>query len=585
VRVPAATVEATTRKRVLGFRSRGRELSVDSECVGRGLSPEKVYVAGADAFGEAEGDISETNRRAKPGASVSAIPPGSRNAARTQGLPRNLGDLALRREANAMREGRPKRISGTREVGAPQYERRRGGTDPTGPHRAKGGAGRSDPNEGTMGETQRSPTISAKLERIAELARRHSPMTTLAHHIDVEWLHEAYRRTRKDGAPGVDGRTAEQYEAELEGNLRSLLERARSGMYRAPPVRRAQIPKGDGSQRRPIGIPTIEDKVLQRAVVMVLEPIYEQLFHDFSYGFRPKRSAHQACEALWQATMRMQGGWVLEADIKGFFDTLDHGQLREILHQRVRDGVILRLIGKWLNAGVLDGLELSHPEAGTPQGGVISPLLANIYLHEVLDEWYVRDVQPRLAGRAALVRYADDFVFVFERKEDAERVLDVLPKRFGKYGLTLHPDKTRLVRFEPPRKDGGDDGPGTFDLLGFTHHWGLSRNGKWVVKKRTAKDRFSRALRRIGEWCRRHMHDPIPTQHQALSRKVRGHYAYYGVTSNSDALKRFHEVARTIWRRWLSRRSQSGHVTWDQMHKLLERFPLPPPRIVHRYGT
>jgi len=411
-------------------------------------------------------------------------------------------------------------------------------------------------------------------------------LKTLAHHIDVDWLREAYRRTRKDGARGVDGQGAEEFAEKLEDNLRLLLERAKSGAYRAPPVRRAHIPKGDGSRTRPIGIPTFEDKVLQRAVAMVLEAVYEQEFHDFSYGFRPGRSAHQACEALQNASVRMAGGWVLEVDIKSFFDTIDHAHLREILGRRVRDGVILRLIGKWLNAGVMEGLVLSYPESGTPQGGVISPLLANIYLHEILDEWFVREVEPRLKGRAHLVRYADDFVVVFARKDDAERVLEVLPKRFGKYGLTLHPDKTRLVPFHrPDRKDGDDDGPGTFDLLGFTHHWGLSRNGKWVVKKRTAKDRFSRTLRRFRDWCREHRHWKIKEQHRALARKLSGHYAYYGVTSNYGALARLHHEVKAIWKKWLSRRSQKAFIDWPAMHRLLERFPLPPPRIVHRYVT
>ena len=439
-----------------------------------------------------------------------------------------------------------------------------------------------------MGETSSSQTVSAKIERIAKLAREmpDRPLTTLAHHIDVDWLREAYRRTRKDGARGIDGQSAEQYAEHLDENLQGLLDRAKSGTYRAPPVRRVHIPKGDGSQTRPIGIPTFEDKVLQRAVAMVLEAIYEESFHDFSYGFRPHRSAHHACEALQNASVKMAGGWVLEVDIAKFFDTLDHERLREILSQRVRDGVLLRLIGKWLNAGVMEGLVLSHPEAGTPQGGVISPLLANIYLHEVLDEWYVRDVKPRLTGQSVLIRYADDFVFVFARKEDADRVLDVLPKRFGKYGLSLHPEKTRLVPFHrPDRNDGGDDGPGTFDLLGFTHHWGLSRKGKWVVKKRTAKDRFSRTLRRIAEWCRTHRHDGVEEQQRALARKLNGHYAYFGVTSNYAALARLHHEVKAIWRKWLSRRSQKAYVTRERMRSLLERYPLPPPRIVHRYGT
>jgi group II intron reverse transcriptase/maturase len=319
---------------------------------------------------------------------------------------------------------------------------------------------------------------------------------------------------------------------------------------------------------------------------MVLEAVYEQEFYDFSYGFRPGRSALQACEVLQNTTMRMAGGWVLEVDIRKFFDTVDHEHLRQILGRRIRDGALLRLIGKWLNAGVMEGLELSHPDAGTPQGGVISPLLANIYLHEVLDEWFVREVQPRLKGRAALVRYADDLLFVFAHKDDAERVLAVLPKRFGKYGLALHPDKTRLVPFHRPGRDDGDsDGPGTFDLLGFTHHWGLSRKGKWVVKKRTAKDRISRTLRRIARWCREHRHDDVEVQQRALARRLNGHYAYFGVTSNYAALARVWHEAKAIWRKWLGRRSQKGIVNWAAMHVLLERFPLPKPRIVHRYGT
>src|SRR3990172_5790224 len=313
-----------------------------------------------------------------------------------------------------------------------------------------------------MTETSGSTPISTKLERIAKLAREAPGMalTTLAHHIDIDWLKEAYRRTRKDGATGVDGQTAEEYAVNLEGNLRELLERAKSGAYRAPPVRRVHIPKGDGSQTRPIGIPAFEDKVLQRAVAMVLEAVYERDFLDCSYGFRPGRSAHQALEVLQHETVCMAGGWVLEVDIRKFFDTLDHGHLSEILCRRVRDGVLLRLIGKWLNAGVLEDGQLSHPEAGTPQGGVISPLLANVYLHEVLDVWFERDVKPRLRGGAFLVRYADDAALVFSREDDARRVMEVLPKRFGKYGLALHPEKTRLVEFRrpdrrPPTHQGG----------------------------------------------------------------------------------------------------------------------------------
>ena len=303
-----------------------------------------------------------------------------------------------------------------------------------------------------MAEPQTSVDISTKLERVAKLAREAPDMAfrSLAHLIDVDWLREAYRRTRKDGARGVDGQSAEAYAANLEGNLRSLLDRAKSGTYRAPPVRRVHIPKGSGTETRPLGIPTFEDKVLQRAVAMMLEAVYEQDFLDCSYAFRPKRSAHMALEALQHQSVVMAGGWVLEIDIKKFFDRLDHGKLVELLRRRVHDGVLLRLIGKWLNAGVLEDGSISYPEAGTPQGGVVSPILANIFLHEVLDAWFDREVKPRLSRKAVLIRYADDAVFVFADETDARWVMDALPKRLGSYGLELHPDKTRLIDFRRP---------------------------------------------------------------------------------------------------------------------------------------
>ena len=267
------------------------------------------------------------------------------------------------------------------------------------------------------------------------------------------------------------------------------------------------------------------------------------------------------------------------------FDTVEHVHLRDILRQRIGDGVLLRLIGKWLNAGVVEGLALSYPDEGTPQGGVISPLLANIYLHTVLDEWFVRDVRPALTRRAEMVRYADDFVVLFETKQDAERFLAALPKRFGKYGLTLHPDKTRMVPFQrPDRVDHDEDGPGTFDFLGFTHHWAVSRKGNWIVKQRTARDRFSRALRRLRQWCRWNRHRPVEEQHRMLTKKLEGHYAYYGITSNFRRISSFLYLARRVWHAALARRSQR-RLPWRTMEKLLERFPLPAPRIVHRHGT
>jgi RNA-directed DNA polymerase len=428
--------------------------------------------------------------------------------------------------------------------------------------------------------------VFTKQQRLAELARQ-SPLmgfTSLNHHLDLVWLGTAYQRTRKDGAPGVDGQTANDYGLTLRDNLESLLERAKSGTYRAPPVRRVRIPKGTGNETRPIGIPTLEAKILQRAVVMVLEPIYEQDFRDCSYGFRPGRSAHQALAALWQQTMNLGGCWLVEVDIRQFFDTLDHAHLRALLRQRVRDGVLLRLIDKWLKAGVLEGRELTYPEAGTPQGGVISPLLANIYLHYVLDVWFAEVVQPRLKGRAFLVRYADDFVMGFASEADARRVLAVLPKRFGNYGLTIHPDKTRLVPFVRPTSPSSLPGhqvappAGSFDFLGFTHYWSRSKKGNWVVKRKTASSRFRRAFKKIAVWCRLNRHRSLREQYQALWYKLRGHFSYYGVIGNLPALQRFRFEVLGLWRKWLSRRHRSGPLSWARFHALLLHLPLPVPR-------
>ena len=425
-----------------------------------------------------------------------------------------------------------------------------------------------------------------KRQRIAELARQDHQVafTSLNHLLDSDLLHLAFEKTSRDAAPGVDGQTARDYAADLRSNLESLAVRARSGTYRAPPVRRVHIPKGTGPETRPIGIPTLEDKVLQRAAVMLLEPLYEPLFHQGSYGFRRGRSAHQALESLWKQSMDAGGGWILDVDIRKFFDTLDHGHLRELLRRRVRDSVLLRLIDKWLKAGVLEDGAISYPEDGTPQGGVISPLLANIYLHYVLDEWLEREVKPRLRGRVFLIRYADDFVLGFTCEADARAVLAELPQRFQEYGLTLHPQKTRLVRFRPrpKRRDRPrDDVPHTFDFLGFTHYWGLSRKGTWAVKRKTARDRFTRTLQRIGEWCRTHRHRPVGEQHVTLRQKLQGHYAYYGITGNSAALSRLLYAVRALWRKWLDRRNRERRWTWAHHARLLERYPLPPPVAVH----
>ena len=442
-----------------------------------------------------------------------------------------------------------------------------------------------------MAQTLGCETITTQQETIANLARQAPGMvlTTLAHHIDLMWLEEAYRRTRKDGAVGVDGVSAAVYEERLQENLSDLLERFKSGRYRAPPVRRVHIPKDGTKKTRPIGIPTLEDKILQRAVLMVLEPVYEQDFLDCSYGFRPGRSAHQALQALWDGVMELRGAWVIDLDIQGFFDSMERSHLHAFLDQRVRDGVIRRVLGKWMQAGVMEEGVVHHPERGSPQGGVISPLVSNLYLHEVLDAWFEREVKPRLRGRAFMVRFADDGLLAFEREEDARRVLDVLPKRFARFGLTLHPEKTRLVDFRCPSRPGEDSAPQrerSFDLLGFTHYWGRSRKGRWVVQRKTAKARFSRAVRRIGQWCRRYRHRPVAEQQQGLSRKLKGHDAYYGITGNARALRRFHFEVQRRWRKWLNRRSHATRLPWPAFNRLLQRYRLPPARVVHSiYAT
>jgi group II intron reverse transcriptase/maturase len=320
---------------------------------------------------------------------------------------------------------------------------------------------------------------------------------------------------------------------------------------------------------------------------MVLESVYEQDFLPCSFGFRPGRSAHQALEVFQQQAMKMGGGWVLEVDIRKFFDTLGHEHLREIIRHRIGDGVLLRMIGKWLNAGVQEAGCLSYPEEGSPQGGVISPLLANVYLHEVLDTWFEQTVKAKLKGSAHLTRYADDAVLLFEEESDARRVMEVLPKRFGKYGLTLHPEKTRLVRFvRPTRKDPPDKGDrsGTFDLLGFTHFWAMSRKGYWVVKRKTASSRFSRGLKALAHWCCKNRHLSIKEQWRTLRQKLNGHYGYYGITGNSRALGRFGFWAAGIWRKWLCRRSQRAYLTWEAFGRLLAHYPLPAPTIRRRFA-
>jgi group II intron reverse transcriptase/maturase len=378
----------------------------------------------------------------------------------------------------------------------------------------------------------------------------------------------------------VDGETAAGYERELERNLSNVIDRFKSGTYWAPPVKRAYIPKADGGQRE-LGIPTFEDKVLQGAVTMVLGAVYEQDFLPTSYGYRPGIGALHALRDLRQELMEMGGGWVLEADIRSFFDSMEHGHLRSFLDKRVRDGVIRRMIDKWLRAGVMEQGQIRRTEEGSPQGGVISPLLANIYLHEVLDVWFEQDVRPRMRGRVRLIRYADDFVICFEREDDARRVAEVLPKRFAKYGLTLHPDKTRLLQFTQP---GSNDGPGTtFDFLGFTHFWAKARSGRWVIKRKTMAKRLVRKLSEIWKWCKQNRHEPMEWQRERLASRLTGYYNYFGIRCNDQALDQIYRGVQAAWRYWLNRRSQRARMHWTRFNELAKIFPLPGPRIVHQW--
>ena len=429
-------------------------------------------------------------------------------------------------------------------------------------------------------------SVSTKQERIAKLAAENPAMafTSLNHYLDAEWLRYAYECTRKDGAVGVDGQTAQEYAANLEQNLQDLIDRLKSGRYRALPVRRHYIDKPDGSKRA-LGIPSFEEKVAQRAIALLLEPIYEQDFRNCSFGFRSGRNAHQALLEIRRGIMEQRGRWVLEVDVRKYFDSIDHAKLRELLAKRVTDGVVRRLIDKWLKAGVMERGQLSFPDSGTPQGGVISPALSNVFLHYVLDEWFAEQVQPRLRGASTLVRYCDDFVMLFACKVDAERVHEVLGKRLAKFGLELHPDKTRLIDFRPPAERAVAEMtlPTTFVFLGFLHVWGKSRRGNATMWQRTAKDRLARTLKRINDQCRLMRPWPLAEQHRRLCRMLKGHYAYFGISGNYRRLAAVVEQTRRLWRKWLSRRSWRSQVTWDAFLRLLELYPLPRPRIVHRY--
>jgi RNA-directed DNA polymerase len=430
----------------------------------------------------------------------------------------------------------------------------------------------------------RSPTVTTKLQRLAEQAKRDPErvFTNLAHLIDEDFLREAYRRTCKSSAPGIDGVTAKLYAEHLDDNLHDLHERLRNGRYQAVPVVRVWIEKEDGGSR-PIGKPGFEDKIVQRAVAMLLEAIYEQDFSDSSYGFRPGRSPHDALREVRTPCMTRGIGWIVDADVSGYFDNIDRARLREVLRLRVNDGGIMRLIGKWLRAGVMEDGVLYHPETGVVQGGVISPVLANIFLHHVLDEWFEQVVQPRLKGRSFLTRFADDFVIGCEWEADSRRIMAVLPKRFARFGLSIHPEKTVMIEFRKPSARGGSgDGNGTFDFLGLTHYWTRSRRGYWVIHRRTARKRLRRTKKSLWRWCRTNRHLPLKDQHRMLCQKLRGHFQYYGIRGNYRMLAEVHLHAEEAWRYWLSRRSNKSAISGEKFQKLRKVFVLPTPKIVHK---
>lgn len=439
-----------------------------------------------------------------------------------------------------------------------------------------------------MPDALMSENMSPGLLKVAERARREPEgrFHALAHLIDGPALARAYRRMRKDAAVGVDGVTKEQYGLDLERNLQGLHERLKSKRYRHQPIRRVHIPKDKG-KTRPIGISAFEDKLVQDAVREVLEAIYEQDFLDCSYGFRPGRGAHDAIRALDRLVYKGKVGWILEADIVSFFDSLDRTKLLELLQTRVADGSLLRLIGKCLHVGVLDGAEYSEPDIGTAQGSVLSPLLGNIYLHYVLDLWFDREVKPRTRGEAHLIRYADDFVMVFERQDDAERVMEVLHKRMARFGLTLHPDKTRLLPFQrPPAAQTGGKGPATFDSLGFTLYWRRTLRGRWQMACKTRSARLRRAVQSVADWCRRYRHLPVKVQHAALERRIQGHFNYFGVNGNVRSLLLLVEEAKRAWYKWLRRRSNRVRLNWEGFGEMLKSLPLPRPRVTVRiWGT
>jgi len=439
--------------------------------------------------------------------------------------------------------------------------------------------------EGNAFRTQRRGDARSALERVRQAARRDRTQrfTALFHHVyDVARLRAAYFALKRDASAGVDGETWRHYGEALEGNLAELADRLKRGAYQAKPVRRVHIPKPDGRQR-PIGVPTLEDKLVQRAVVEVLNAIYEADFVAFSYGFRPGRNQHAALDALAVGLERRRVNWVLDTDIRGFFDAVDHAWLVKMIEHRIGDRRVVRLIQKWLSAGVLEDGVRTTSEVGTVQGGSISPLLANIYLHYVFDLWAHRWRTTQTRGDVMVVRFADDTIVGFQHREDAERFLTELRDRFATFGLELHPDKTRIVPFGPrvwaEWRVGRGQKPGTFDFLGFTHHGGRTRAGRYGLRRKTIRKRWQAKLHEVKTELRRRMHEPIPEQGRYLRSVLDGHFRYYGVPGNSSRLAAFRYHVVGLWRRALMRRSQRHRLTWDRMARYAGW--LPPPRIHH----
>jgi group II intron reverse transcriptase/maturase len=438
--------------------------------------------------------------------------------------------------------------------------------------------------------TQSRGSVPSALERVRAVARKDkgTRFTALLHHVyDLEMLRWAYWQLKKEAAPGVDGETWQHYGESLGENLLDLSHRLQRGAYRAQPVRRTYIPKADGRQR-PLGVTALEDKLVQRAVVEVLNAIYEEDFADFSYGFRPGRSQHDALDRLYLGITRGKVNWVLDLDIKAFFDSLSQTWLVKFIEHRIGDQRVVRLIQKWLRAGVLEEGKLTVSEEGTPQGGSASPLLANVYLHYVFDLWTQAWCRKIARGYLLVVRYADDIVVGFQEQADAERFWRELKERMAKFQLELHPEKTRLLEFgrgaAERRQQRGEGKPETFTFLGFTHICGTTRKGEFAVVRQTNRKRMQAKLQGIKHELRRRMHDSLPEVGAWLRAVVRGHVGYYGVPTNSPALRAFVYVISRYWHRVLCRRSQRGHVPWERMKRLLRRW-LPPARICHPYPS